>query len=141
MFGDNLKLSMHSINEMTTYDEYLKNILSKVLESYSKLTQLKDRPGELEIVQRELLTINGFFQVIVNKIGTENYKSDTLLELKSKIKQYLENYYFEREIEIMMPLYSEDPNRIKNIRIKIIDALNDKKLIQRTTEEIDNLDE
>jgi len=126
---------------MVTYDEYLKNILTKILDSHGRLLELNDKPGDLEIIHKELLTINGFFHAIVNKLGTENYQSNDLMELKSKIKHYLENYYFEREIEIMEPLYAEDPNRIKNIRIKIIEALNDRKLIQKLTDVMVNLDE
>jgi len=126
---------------MVTYDEYLKNILTKIFDSYGTLLELKDNPGDLEIIHKELLKINGFFQVIVNKLGTENYQSDDLVELKSKIKGYLENYYFEREIEIMEPLYAEDPNRIKNIRIKIIEALNDRKLMQKLTDVMEELDD
>ena len=64
-----------------------------------------------------------------------------MVELKSKIKGYLENYYFEREIEIMEPLYAEDPNRIKNIRIKIIEALNDRKLMQKLTDVMEELND
>ncbi len=119
---------------MVTYDEYLKNILIKILDSHSQLLELKDNPGDLEIIHKELLKINGFFQAIVNKLGNENYQSEDLIELKSKIQDYLENYYFEREIEIMEPLYAKDPNRIKNIRIKILEALNDRKLIQKLSD-------
>lgn len=126
---------------MVTYDEYLKNILTKILNSHSQLLELKDKPGDLETIHKEILKINGFFHAMVNKLGTENYQSDDLMELKSKIMNYLENYYFEREIEIMEPLYAEDPNRIKNIRIKIIEALNDKKLIEKLTDVMVKLDE
>ncbi len=41
----------------------------------------------------------------------------------------------------MEPLYAEDPNRIKNIRIKIIEALNDKKLMQKLTDIMEELDD
>jgi hypothetical protein len=42
----------------------------------------------------------------------------------------LENYFFEKEIETMAPLYSDDVYRIKNMRFKIIEALEDKKMIE-----------
>ncbi|MDX1596021.1 MAG: hypothetical protein R3327_03685 [Nitrosopumilaceae archaeon] len=116
---------------MVTYDEYLKNVLDNILDSYNNLNELSDKSGDLEIIKKELLTINGYFQVLIKKLGTVNYRSDDLLELKSKISHYLESYYFEREIEIMSPLYSEDPNRIRNIRFKILEALNDKKLTEK----------
>lgn len=109
----------------------MKNVLEQILNSYNVLTTLQDKSGDLEIIKLELLKINGFFQVITKKIGTEHYNSSELTELKSKVKHYLENYYFEREIEILAPIYSEDVHRLKNIRYKIIEALNDKKLMDK----------
>lgn len=126
---------------MVTYDEYLKNILTKILDSHNNLLELKDKPGDLEIIHKELLKINSFFQAIINKLGTEHYQSSDLVEFKSKIKDYLENYYFEREIEIMKPLYADDPNRIKNIRIKIIEALNDRKLMEKLIDVMEGIDD
>jgi hypothetical protein len=46
-------------------------------------------------------------------------------------KYYLDNYYFEREINIMSELYANDSNRLKNMRLKIIESFNDKKFIGR----------
>lgn len=114
---------------MVTYDEYLKNILKHVLDSHTVLVELKDKPGDLDIIKMELLKLNGFFQVLANKIEKKNYPHINLSDLQSKINNFLESYYFEREIEIMTPLYGEDPNRLKNIRIKVLEGLNDKKLM------------
>jgi len=124
---------------MVTYDEYLGNILRQILESYALLRELEDKPGDLEIIHTELLKLNGYFQVVVNKIGTEKYRSNILSELKQKIMNYQDSYYFEREIEIMAPLYSDDPDRLKNIRLKILEALNDRKLIDKITDVLEDL--
>ena len=126
---------------MVTYDKYLQNILDKILTSYQTINELSDKPGDLEIIEKELLTINGFFHALINKLGTENYSSDDLVALKSKIIHYLDNYYFEREIEIMSPLYAEDSNRIKNIRLKILEALDDHKLIEKINDIFGDLNE
>lgn len=114
---------------MVTYYEYLKSILEKIIVAHNTLTKLEDKPGDLKIIKKEILKINGFFQVLINKIDTEKFQSTDFSDLKSKFEHYLENYSFEKEIETMAPLYSEDSNRLKNMRLKILESLADKKLI------------
>ncbi len=43
---------------MTTIDDYLQGILKQILESYRHLLDLKDKPGDLEIIKTEILRIN-----------------------------------------------------------------------------------
>ncbi|QUC65413.1 hypothetical protein NsoK4_03990 [Nitrosopumilus sp. K4] len=124
---------------MVTWKEYLASILQKILDSYSVLQSLNDKPGDLAIIEKELLKINGFFNVLVTKLDSENYDSKNLETLKSKLNYYLESYYFEKEIQTMTPLYSEDTNRIKNIRLKILESLQDKKLITNIETIIEDL--
>ena len=114
---------------MVTYHAYLKNVLEKILVAHNTLTKLEDKPGDLVIIKKEILKINGFFQVLINKIDTEKFQSTDFSDLKSKFEHYLENYSFEKEIETMAPLYSEDSNRLKNMRLKILESLTDKKLM------------
>ena len=114
---------------MVTYYEYLKNILEKIIVAHDILTKLEDKPGDLMIIKKEILKINGFFQVLINKIDTEKFQSTDFSDLKSKFEHYLENYSFEKEIDTMAPLYSEDSNRLKNMRLKILESLADKKLM------------
>ena len=40
-------------------------------------------------------------------------------------------YDFTREIEMLSQIYFNDSNRLKNLRLLIIDSLNDKKLIEK----------
>ena len=114
---------------MVTYYEYLKNILEKIIVAHDILTKLEDKPGDLMIIKKEILKINGFFQVLINKIDIEKFQSTDFSDLKSKFEHYLENYSFEKEIDTMAPLYSEDSNRLKNMRLKILESLADKKLM------------
>ncbi len=114
---------------MVSYQEYLKSILEKIIISHNTLIKLADNPGDLDIIKKEILKINGFFHVLVNKIDSEKFHSSDLLDLKSKIEYYLKNYSFEKEIETMAFLYSDDSNRLKNIRLKILESLADKKLM------------
>ena len=114
---------------MVTHYEYLKSILEKILIAYNKLTKLDDKPGDLDLIKKETLKINGFFHVFINKVTTENYQLTDLSELKSKFEYYLNNYSFEKEIETMSTLYSDDSDRLKNMRLKILESLMDKKLI------------
>ncbi|MEK6931444.1 MAG: hypothetical protein AABZ37_04650 [Thermoproteota archaeon] len=113
---------------MTTY-EYLKSLLEKIIIAHNTLVKLEDTPGDLVTIKKEILKINGFFQVLVNKIDTEKFQSADFSDLKSKFEYYLKNYSFEKEIETMAILYSEDSNRLKNMRLKILESLEDKKLI------------
>ena len=113
---------------MVTY-EYLKSVLEKIIVANNTLVKLEDKPGDLVIIKKEILKINGFFQVLVNKIDTEKFQSVDFLDLKSKLEYYLKNYSFEKEIETMAILYSEDSNRLKNMRLKILESLEDKKLM------------
>jgi len=124
---------------MISNNDYVKKVLKQILDSHNVIQNLTDKSGDLFIIKKELLKINGFFMVLVKKIGTENFQSHNLLELKSKVKNYLENYYFVQEIDTMSPLYSDDSDRLKNMRLKIIEAFQDKKLIDKIEELIDKL--
>ena len=119
---------------MITHNEHLKNILSHVLVSYNNLKEIKDKPGDLEIIKKELLKINGFIKVMTNNMNSKNIQSSDFESLKSKFKHYLENYLFEKEIETMAPLYSNDLHRVKNMRLKILESLEDKKMMESVGE-------
>ena len=114
---------------MVTYNEHLKKILSQTLESYNILRQIQDKPGDLDNIKKEMLKINGFLKVATNNIDEYKISHSDFKKLKSKFSNYLENYFFEKEIETMSPLYSNDTHRVKNMRFKIIEALEDKKMI------------
>ena len=124
---------------MISNNDYAKKILQQILDSYNVIQNLTDKSGDLDIIKKELLKINGFFMVLVKKLVIENFQSSDLLELKSKVKNYLENYYFVQEIDTMSTLYSDDSDRLKNMRLKIIEAFQDKKLIDKIEELIEKL--
>ncbi|MBS3921658.1 MAG: hypothetical protein KGZ37_00745 [Nitrosarchaeum sp.] len=114
---------------MVTYNDYLKGILEKVQITYNTLEKLEDKPGDLDTIKKEISKIKGFFQVFVTKANNENNSISEFTELKSKFERYLDTYSFEKEIETMAPLYANDSNRLKNMRLKIIESLSDKKLM------------
>ena len=116
---------------MNTFHEYLKGILQQILDSYQILTELNDNPGDLQIINREFSKIEGFLQVIKNKLSEKKYQSDNLVTLHKLSSYYIENYDFVREINLLSKTYSSDPNRLKNIRLVIIQSLNDRKLIEK----------
>ncbi|MGY5149181.1 MAG: hypothetical protein ACW9W3_03880 [Candidatus Nitrosopumilus sp. bin_68KS] len=124
---------------MVTYNDHLKNILIQILESYNHLKEIQDKPGDLEYIKKEMLKINGFLKVIGNKMDVEKIPSSDFKPLKSKFQQYLQNYSFEQEIETMMPIYADDVHRIKNMRFKILEALEDKKMIDDTESLIEKI--
>ncbi len=123
---------------LINFDNNLNGVLSRIKDSYQILEHLNDVPGDLEIIKKELAKINGLLQVIVNKLENIDNSSDKYVKLSSAAKFYLQNYSFEREIETMSKLYSDDPNRLKNIRNAILESLQDKKLMEKVESIIEN---
>ena len=116
---------------MVTIDEYLKEILGQILASYKTLTELNDIPNDLEIIKKELSKINGLLQVMRSKLDGKKYQTDHLVALYKLATYYIDTYDFTREIEILGQVYYKDSDRLKNLRLLIIDSLNDKKLIEK----------
>lgn len=119
---------------MVTYNEYLKSILTQILDSHRCLNSLKDESGDLDIMKKELLKINGFIKVILNKIDSNKIVSSDFKTVKSKLRHYFDNYFFVSEIETMAPLYSNDTHRIKNMRLKILESLEERSMIEEIEE-------
>ena len=94
---------------MVTYVEYLKSILNRIVDSYDVLEAIEDKPGDLKKIEKEMLKINGFVRVISNKIET------------------------------MAPLYSNDVNRIKNMRLKILESLKNNNMMNSIKELLESL--
>ena len=111
--------------------DYIKNILKQVIDSYKTLNELKNNPGDLEIIKRESSKIQGQVQVLVNKIEKSGNDSDTYVEFLSASNSYLKDYSFYNEIDRISQLYSDDPHRIRNMRLSILTALEETKLIVR----------
>lgn len=121
---------------MFSNEDYVKKVLGQIFDSYDLIQNLKDNPGDLDIIKKELLKTNGLFVVLAKKLGTGDFHTRDFLELKRKIDNFLKNYYFVQEIDTMSPLYSGDPDRLKNMRLKILEAFQDKKLIDKIEEMI-----
>ena len=112
-------------------DEYLKGILGQILASHKILTELNDGPDDLDTIKKELSKIRGLLQVICSKLGEKKYQSDHLVALYKLSTYYIDAYDFTREIENLALVYFNDSNRLKNLRLLIIDSLNNKKLIEK----------
>jgi len=112
-------------------DEYLKGILRQILASHKILSELNDEPNDLEIIKKELSKIRGLLQVIHNKLDEKKYQTDHLVTLSKLSGYYIDTYDFTREIEVLAQVYFNDPNRLKNLRLTIINSLNDKKMIEK----------
>ena len=124
---------------VVTYNEHLKNILSHILDSYHILTEIEDKPGDLAKIEKEMLKINGFIKVVSNKIDIDKISKSDFGIVKTKFAQYLENYSFEKEIKTMASLYSNDMSRVKNMRLKILESLKNKHMIDDVKELMENL--
>ena len=124
---------------VVTYVEHLKKILTHIIDSYDILEAIEDKPGDLAKIEKEMLKINGFIKVVSNKIDLDKIPNSDFKITKIKFLQYLEYYSFEKEITTMAPLYSNDVSRIKNMRMKILEALKNKNMIDNVKELLNNL--
>ena len=131
--------NIYQKSKMISNEDYVKKILQQVLDSYRIIHNLSDKRGDLDVIKKELLKINGFFSVILKKFSESNLQLRSLLDLQPKIKNFVQSYYFVQEIDTMIPLYSEDSSRIKNMRLKILEAFQDKKLIDKLQEVLEEL--
>ena len=124
---------------MVTYNEYLKNILSQILDSYHILKTINDKPGDLETIKKEISKINGFIKVVLIKIDSDKIPASDFKIVKSKFRYYLDNYFFVKEIETMGPLYSSDVFRIKNMRLKVLESLEYRAMMEDVEELIEKI--
>lgn len=111
---------------------YIKSILRQVIDSYKILNELRDKPGDLDIIKKELGKIQGLVKVLVIKIEKSGNYSDSYSELLVASKSYLKDHNFHTEIDRISQLYSEDSHRIKNIRLTILSSFEKTKLISKT---------
>tara|TARA_Y100001949_G_scaffold54083_1_gene45513 strand:- start:10 stop:384 length:375 start_codon:yes stop_codon:yes gene_type:complete len=116
---------------LTNIDEYLKGILEQILASYKILTELNDNPNDLETIKKELAKIRGLLQVMYNKLNEKKHQSDHLVIVHKLSGYYIDTYDFTREIEILAQIYYNDSDRLKNLRMLIINSLNDRELIEK----------
>ena len=112
-------------------DEYLNNVMKKILNSYSIIENLSDRPIDLELLEVEVRKINGFLLVLSKKITSLGNNSSDTKNLEKKIIFYIQNHDFSREINLLLDTYSEDSLRVRNIRDSVLKSLNENELIQK----------
>jgi len=115
-------------------DEYLKDLMKKILNSYSIIENLSDTPDDLELLEIELKKINGFLRVLSKKTSLINNNKSNAKFLEKNLKLYFDNYEFSREIALLLDTYAEDSLRVRNIRNSVIKSLDDRKLIQKIYE-------
>ncbi len=119
---------------LENFNEYLKGIMQQILDSYNIIIQLDDEPSDLAIIKKELSKIRGQLTVLKNKLKSKEHQSDDLVTLYKISLYYTETYDFSREINLLSQIYYNDPLRLKNLRLLIIESLNDKKLIEKFQE-------
>ena len=116
---------------MVDFNEYLKGILQQIAASYKILTELNDEPNDLHTMKQEISKIIGLFLVTKNKLFEKKNKSDSFVTIYKLFSYYIETYDFSREIDVLAQVYYKDSDRLKNLRLLIIDSLNDKQLIEK----------
>ena len=115
---------------MATYEEYLRGILKQVADSNLLLENLRDKPGDVEIINRELAKINGLFIALANKLEANKQELIEYQYILSPIRKYLQNNEFFREMKTMSMLYSDDAMRLKNLRMSILESLKENNLLE-----------
>ena len=114
---------------MVTLSDYIKNITIKTLESITAIENLDDNSESLQILKIEMKHVNGYLTIIIRKLENRDNISDLHSELlKSSINYLNENDFF-RELEQIDEIYSNDSNRIKNIKKLIINSFYKKKFV------------
>ena len=113
------------------FNEYLKGILQQILASYKILTELNDNPSDLHTMKQEISKIIGLSLVVKNKLEGKKNQSDSFVTIYKLFSYYIETYDFSREIDVLAQVYYKDSDRLKNLRLLIIDSLNDKQLIEK----------
>jgi len=116
---------------LVDFNEYLKGILQQISASYKILTELNDEPNDLHIMKQEISKIIGLFLVTKNKLSEKKNQSDSFVTIYKLFSYYIETYDFSREIDVLAQVYYKDSDRLKNLRLLIIDSLNDKHLIEK----------
>ncbi len=116
---------------MIDFNEYLKGILQQILDSYKILTELNDKPDDLHIIKQEISKIIGLFLVTKNKLEGKKNQSDSFVTIYKLFSYYIETYDFSREVDVLAQVYYKDSDRLKNLRLVIIDSLNDNQLVEK----------
>ena len=119
---------------MVRVDEYIYDLMKKILDSYNIIDNLGESKDDLFTLDLELIKINGLLKVLLRKTDEFSNKNSDFIKLNKKIANYFENHFFENELEKIKEIYSEDPQRGKSIRNSIINSLQDNKLIFRIYE-------
>ena len=118
-------------------NSYIERLLAQTLEAHTILNELKDERGDLDMIKKKVGKIEGVLKVLCKKIEMLNNSSDDYVKLIKSAKFYLENHDFYNVIEAYR-LYDEDPQRVKNMRILVITALEEKDLIVKIQEALES---
>ena len=93
---------------MRETNDYFKGILIKILDSYAILENLTDNSTDLQVLKIEMAKTMGFFTIIHRKLRIMDNKSSEFSTLEKIVAEYIKNYDFSREIDLLLKTYSED---------------------------------
>ena len=110
---------------MPTFEQYVRDILGRIIASYGTLEDMQDLPGDLDVLKREWAGISGMLRSLAGRIEGTAEADAEYGELARRCRRYAKDYDFGREMEIMSGLYADDPNRIRNMRLKMLESFRD----------------
>lgn len=125
---------------MPTFAGYVADVLGQVKASYDVIVGLENKPGDLDTMKKECIKVDGLLRSLVKRIENSDMASDTYRDVLKHCRYYIENYSFDDEIETMSSLYANDPGRLKNIRLKILESFYDKKFIENIDKDMKKLE-
>lgn len=125
---------------MQTFGQYVRGVLGEVVSARDELASLGDRPGDLEAIRREAARILGLLGSLAARLEAEGREADTYRRLQRGCRRYADSYYFDREISTMAPLYAGDPGRLRSMRLKVLESLDDGGLMGAISESMAELE-
>lgn len=112
---------MHGVSEQTL------GAIRGITDIYASLRDANYKRTSLETITSQWRTLRGFMQTLAETANPEDHAAQEVLE---HAKRYIVNYDFDRELESLEGIYDKDPQRLRNIGLKVVESLEDKKLVE-----------
>lgn len=124
---------------MAGADDYLKDVLGQVIDAYETIKSLGAAPADLEAMRREWLRARGLLVVISGRLESSGVSTDSHTVLLERTTRYIADHDFEHEFRMLMPTYSDDADRVRNMQYKILESFEDGRLVEKIRQIMDDL--
>lgn len=125
---------------MQPFGPYVRGVLVEARSAYEALGALGDRPGDLGALRREWSRAHGLLCSLAARLEAGAPDADPYRRLSRACSRYAGGYDFGREIEAVSALYAGDPGRLRSMRLKMLETLEEGGLMRAVSEAIDELE-